>query len=66
MSTTTIADIESHIRQVTDDEVREYEEQGWVSLPGLLSTELAGEMLARLKQTTGIDHDELPRDHPEA
>jgi ectoine hydroxylase-related dioxygenase (phytanoyl-CoA dioxygenase family) len=66
MSTTTIADIDSHIRQVTDDEVREYRDQGWVSLPGLLSTELAGEMLAHLKQTTGIEYDELPRDHPEA
>jgi ectoine hydroxylase-related dioxygenase (phytanoyl-CoA dioxygenase family) len=66
MSTTTAKDIDTQIRQVTDEEIAHYREQGWVSLPGLMSRELAGSLLAHLKQVTGLDYDELPRDHPDA
>jgi ectoine hydroxylase-related dioxygenase (phytanoyl-CoA dioxygenase family) len=59
------SDIDSGIRAVTDDEVASYQENGWVELPGLVSRELAGDLLEHLKQTTGIDRDELPPDQPE-
>jgi hypothetical protein len=62
MSTLTDTDV----RAVTDAEVHAFQEQGWVSLPGLVSRELAGTLLARLKPRTGVDHDELPPDHPDA
>jgi hypothetical protein len=61
-----IADVDAHVRAVTDDEVAAYREQGWVSLPGLLSAELAGSLLDHLKGVTGLNYDELPRDHPDA
>jgi ectoine hydroxylase-related dioxygenase (phytanoyl-CoA dioxygenase family) len=66
MSSTAVADIDAHVRQVTDGEIAAYREQGWVSLPGLLGGELAGSLLSHLKQVTGLDYDELPRDHPDA
>ena len=66
MSTLTVTDIDAQVREITDDEVAAYREQGWVSLPGLISGELAWSMLSHLKQVTGLDYDELPRDHPDA
>ena len=64
--TKTAGDVDAHVRAVTDEEVAAYKEQGWVSLPGLLSPELAGSLLDHLKSVTGLDYDELPRDHPDA
>jgi ectoine hydroxylase-related dioxygenase (phytanoyl-CoA dioxygenase family) len=61
-----IADVDAHVRGVTDEEVAAYREQGWVSLPGLLSAELAGTLLDHLKAVTGLAYDELPRNHPDA
>lgn len=66
MSTTTVGNVGAHVREVTDDEVRAFHEQGWVRLPGLMSSELAGGLLVRLKRATGLDYDELPEDHPDA
>jgi hypothetical protein len=66
MSQTAPLDIAAQVREVTDDEVSSYQENGWVSLPGLMSRELAGEMLSRLKALSGLEYDELPRDHPDA
>lgn len=66
MTTFTANDIDSHVRSVTDEEVASFQTQGWVSLPGLVSPELAGTLLAHLKELTGFDYDELPRDHPDA
>ena len=66
MSTFTVNDIDSHVRSVTDEEVAAFQTQGWVSLPGLVSRELAGTLLGHLKELTGFDYDELPRDHPDA
>jgi Phytanoyl-CoA dioxygenase (PhyH) len=66
MSILTVTDIDAQVREITDDEVAAYREQGWVSLPGLMSGELAGALLSHLKQVTGLDYDELPRDHPDA
>ena len=65
MALTTV-DIDSQIRSVTDEETAFYQENGWVSLPGLLSEELASGMLDRLKDLSGLPHDELPPDHPQA
>jgi ectoine hydroxylase-related dioxygenase (phytanoyl-CoA dioxygenase family) len=58
--------ISEHVREVTDDEAAFFKENGWVELKGLLSEELALDMLAHLKQVVGLEHDELPRDHPDA
>jgi ectoine hydroxylase-related dioxygenase (phytanoyl-CoA dioxygenase family) len=66
MSTPTLADIDSQIRPVTDEEVEAYQEQGWVTMRGLVEPGLAGRFLTELKQVTGLDYDELPRDHPDA
>jgi Phytanoyl-CoA dioxygenase (PhyH) len=66
MSTQTVTDIDSQVRAVTDEEIAAYRQQGWVSLPGLISGELAGALLSHLKRVTGLDYDELPRDHPDA
>jgi Phytanoyl-CoA dioxygenase (PhyH) len=41
------------VREVTDDEVRTYAENGWVKLPGLISREAAGELLAVVKSKMG-------------
>jgi Phytanoyl-CoA dioxygenase (PhyH) len=66
MTTTTVPDIESHVREVTTEEVSAYRQQGWVTLPQLISSELAEDLLARVKAISGLDYDELPRDHPDA
>ena len=50
---------EEHIRDVSDDEVAFFGENGWVGLPGLVSGELAAELLRRIKDVTGLDYDEL-------
>jgi hypothetical protein len=40
------ARIAEHVREVTDAELAFYREHGWVKLPGLISRELAAELLA--------------------
>jgi phytanoyl-CoA dioxygenase PhyH len=40
-----VADIEANIREVTDDEVAFYERNGWVKLDGLITPELAAELM---------------------
>lgn len=40
-----VAEVEAHIRDVTDDEVAFYERNGWVKLDGLVTAELAAELL---------------------
>lgn len=62
----TAADVDSQVRAVTEDEVAHYRENGWVSLPGLVSGDIAGELLAAVKELSGLPYDELPPDHPEA
>jgi hypothetical protein len=66
MTTVAPKDVDSQVREVTDREVADYQAQGWVLLPGLLSAPLAAEMLAHVKQASGLDYDTLPRDHPDA
>jgi hypothetical protein len=66
MSSLTAEEISTQTRAVTDEEVDAYQRQGWVMLRNLVSPELAGELLGHLKQLTGLDYDELPRDHPDA
>jgi hypothetical protein len=50
---------DDHIRELTDDEVSSFREDGWTALHGLISTELAAELLEHIKAVTGLDHDEL-------
>jgi hypothetical protein len=46
MTTTfTTQDVDSFVREVTDEEVAFYIEHGWVKLPGLVAPELAAELL---------------------
>jgi Phytanoyl-CoA dioxygenase (PhyH) len=66
MSMISAEDVDAQVRDVSDDEVSAFREQGWVSLPGLVSPDLAGALLSHLKAVTGLDYDELPRDHPDA
>jgi ectoine hydroxylase-related dioxygenase (phytanoyl-CoA dioxygenase family) len=66
MAIQTAEGIADQIREVTDEEVAQFREQGWVELKGLVSAQLAGELLAIVKRRTGLDYDELPRDHPDA
>jgi ectoine hydroxylase-related dioxygenase (phytanoyl-CoA dioxygenase family) len=66
MATHTADKVEDQVRAVTDDEVQQFREQGWVELKGLVSSQFAGELLAHIKRQTGLDYDELPRDHPDA
>lgn len=61
MATKVEQTISGQIRDVTDDEVREYREQGWVELKRLVDPELAGELLSHIKRQTGLEYDELPR-----
>jgi hypothetical protein len=51
-----------HVRMPTDEEVEFFRENGWAYLPGLVSPELATELLAHVKSVVGLDYDELPRD----
>lgn len=46
------------VRDVTDEEVRRYSEDGWALLPGLISQETAGRLLAILKDKMGENGDE--------
>jgi hypothetical protein len=48
------------MRDVTDEEVRLYRENGWAKLDQLISPELAAELLARAKQRMGAHGDESP------
>jgi hypothetical protein len=57
--------VDEHVRDVSAEEVAHYQEHGWVGLPGLVSRTLASELLTHLKQVTGLDYEELPRDHPD-
>jgi Phytanoyl-CoA dioxygenase (PhyH) len=66
MSTTTDSSVEEQIRDVTDTEVQEYRTQGWVELPGLMSRELATEMLDRIQAVTDLPYNELTENHPDA
>jgi hypothetical protein len=50
------------IRSITDDEVEQYDEQGWVKLDGLLSPDLAGELLEQGKQLLGVSGDDAPHE----
>ena len=57
-------DVESQIRKVTANEVAAFQRDGWAELPGLVSPELAGRLLDRLKQLSGIELDELIEGDP--
>jgi hypothetical protein len=65
MALTTV-DIDSQVRGVTDEDVASFKRDGWVSLPGLVSEELAGVLLGRLKALSSLDYDELTSDDPAA
>jgi ectoine hydroxylase-related dioxygenase (phytanoyl-CoA dioxygenase family) len=49
-----VANLSSHIRRVTPDEVAHYEEYGWVMLRELVSRELAAELLAAAKDVLEV------------
>lgn len=47
----------AQIREVTDDEVEFFDENGWVRLPGLFNPELAGELLSHVQATVSARQD---------
>jgi ectoine hydroxylase-related dioxygenase (phytanoyl-CoA dioxygenase family) len=51
-----------HIREVTDEEVAFYRQNGWVELKSMMSAELAAEILRHVKELAGLDFDEWPDD----
>jgi hypothetical protein len=66
MTKSALPDIDAGIRSVTDDEVAHFQEHGWASLPGLVSPEIAGGLLDRLKTLADLPFDELAPDDPDA
>lgn len=48
----------THIREVSTEEVARFWRDGWVSLPGLLSSELAADLLDRARRLMGRDGDQ--------
>lgn len=66
MSVLTTEDIESQVREVTDEEVQLYQEQGWVELRSLVSQDLAAALLSQLRRLSGVEVEELHRDDPES
>jgi hypothetical protein len=50
-----VTDFHNGVRDVTDDEVQFFFDNGWVHLPSLLSPELTSTMLDRAKQWMGVD-----------
>lgn len=66
MTAISVGDVDAQVREVEEAEVAAYLKQGWAVLPGLVSRDLALALLGHLKQVTGLDYDELPRDHPDA
>ena len=53
-----------HVRAVTEDEIRDFNDNGWVKLPGLVSGTMASKLLAHLKIVTGLDYDEIAPTDP--
>jgi ectoine hydroxylase-related dioxygenase (phytanoyl-CoA dioxygenase family) len=58
-------DLSAHIRDVTDEEVEAFREQGWVTCEGFISEDLAGEILEHYKAWSGVRWDEWPDDPAE-
>jgi len=50
--------LEQHIREVTDEEVEFYNENGWVKLSGLMSPELAALILEHVQMAAGYKEGE--------
>ena len=65
MTMTAQSRIDELIRDVTDDEVAFYRENGWVRLDGLFAAELVAEILAHAKDRMGEDaRAEMPDNRP--
>lgn len=61
MSTTiSPADIADGIREITDEEVDFYRENGWAKLDGLLDPSLAAALLEQAKELMGVSGDDAP------
>jgi hypothetical protein len=61
-----VAKVATLARDVTDDEVRFYQENGWVKLESLISEELAAEILEKVKfmETADVKEGEPIHDRP--
>lgn len=56
----TEADVAGAVRDITEDEVDFYRENGWVKLDGLISPDLAEALLEQAKMLMGVEGDEIP------
>jgi ectoine hydroxylase-related dioxygenase (phytanoyl-CoA dioxygenase family) len=59
-ATVSPADIADGIRDITDDEVDFYRENGWVKIDGLISRDLAEALLVQAKELMGVSGDDIP------
>jgi ectoine hydroxylase-related dioxygenase (phytanoyl-CoA dioxygenase family) len=57
----TVFPLADHVRMPTEEEIAFFREHGWVKLDGMVSEELAGELLGRVQQVTGLHAEELPQ-----
>jgi ectoine hydroxylase-related dioxygenase (phytanoyl-CoA dioxygenase family) len=62
----TVEQLSVDVREVTDEEIREFEENGWALLRGLISPETAADLLAVLKERMGQQGDERMNTPPTA
>ena len=58
-------DPSEHIRSITDDEVERFQRDGWVEVKGLISKELADQIVDHYKAWSGFRWDEWPSDPEE-
>jgi ectoine hydroxylase-related dioxygenase (phytanoyl-CoA dioxygenase family) len=65
VTTSTVSQLDSAIREITDDEVAAYRDNGWVKLEGFMAPDLAAEILERGKARMGERADaEMPDNRP--
>jgi hypothetical protein len=54
---TAAEELDVQVRAVTDEEIEHFFEKGWVTLPGLITPDVAGELLKRAEALMGADGD---------
>lgn len=59
------ADFSSLIRDITDEEVEYFQEEGWLHVRNLITPELALKVREHVKKWSGIEFDEWPQDAAE-
>jgi hypothetical protein len=58
-------DLSEHFADITDEHIAEFNDKGWVNIPGFVSEELCEQVREHYKQWSGIRWDEWPADPAE-